>query len=118
MRPFNIELWKAGEPVITRDGRKIEQLTYFENVTETEFKLMGVVDGQFQSWKLNGQYAKFEEHDDLDLLHPEPEMWVNVYQNHDLRCTGGIIDSKKEAEEIQASGNYPDYIGTYKLVKE
>ena len=116
MRPFNLELWRAGEPVITRDGRLVEQLTFFAKCISV-FKLVGIIDGHMESFTTEGRYSKTNENG-LDLFHPEPEMWVNVYQNRDLRCTGGIIDSKEEAEEIQASGNYPDYIGTYKLVKE
>jgi hypothetical protein len=117
MRPFNLDLWKAGEPVITRDGRTVEQLTYFDSRKDSVNVLYGTVNGKIGSWDLKG-LAFQDVKTNVDLFHPEPEMWVNVYQNHNLRCTGVIIDSKEEAEEIQASGNYPDYIGTYKLVKE
>jgi hypothetical protein len=90
-------------------------LTYFENATETEFKLMGVVAGEVNSWKLNGKYAKFEKHNDFDLFHPEPEMWVNVYDFGDQIKTSRIFDSEHEAKaKILFSFNL---IGTYKLIK-
>ena len=115
MRPFNIELWKAGEPVITRDGREVEQLTYFENATEIEFKLMGVVAGEINSWKLNGRYAKFEKDNDFDLFHPEQERWANIYKREDHECLGMVCYSEEEAK-LSANGR-DNYIGTYKLVK-
>lgn len=121
MKPFSLESWRAGEPVITRDGQQVEQLTYFENATQCEFKLMGVVNGNIHSFKMNGKYSTFEKDNNLDLFHPEPEMWVNVYHSQNglskYQFDYGVIHhSKEEAEKNIGYRNV--YIGTYKLVKE
>ena len=119
MRPFNIELWKAGEPVVTRDGQQVEQLTYFDSRKSTH-KLVGIVDGDLYAWLPKGYFFCENRNSDFDLFHPEPEMWVNVYQHNDSQWTSGnIMPSKEEAEErAPKDGINTRYIGTYKLVKE
>jgi len=115
MRPFEIELWKAGEPVITRDGREVEQLTYFENKQGTH-KFVGIVNGQMHSWKDNGYFVDELYQTEHDLFHPEPEMWVNLYGKKDRITTGKVCHSQQEAKERLIAGN-EHYIGTYKLIK-
>jgi hypothetical protein len=117
MRPFEIELWKAGEPVITRDGREVEQLTYFDNKQGTH-KFVGIVNGQLNSWKDNGYFVDELCETEHDLFHPEPEMWVNVYEHNDSQwTTGKIMPSKEQAEErAQKDGSNTRYIGTFKLI--
>jgi len=114
MRPFNLELWKAGEPVITRDGREVEQLTYFES-KKGPFKLCGTLNGLLESWTIEGFFRACKSKTDDDLFHPEPEMWVNVYEGKDRMITSRIYTSKREAEKSKIDEF--TYIGTYKIVK-
>lgn len=115
MRPFDLKLWKAGEPVITRDGREVKELTYFRT-KKGIWKVYGTVDGELNSWNDAGTLVSYRE-SHLDLFHPEPEMWVNVYQSKGGAYYTNIYQSKEKAEScIALIGN--NYIGTYKLVKE
>lgn len=95
MRPFNLDLWKVGEPVITRDGRSVERLTYLENEAECEFKLMGVIDGDIHSWKVNGKHSKFEKDNDLDLFHPKPDKQLSNMTHEEkiefMQIASGIV---------------------------
>jgi len=118
MRPFNLELWKSGEPVITRMGTPVEQLTFFETRTSSEFKLVGTAKGDIYTWTVEGKQLLINE-SDFDLFHPEPEMWVNVYEADTYQFLVGPFPEKEMA--IERSGepkNCTKYIGTYKLVKE
>lgn len=118
MRPFNLELWKAGEPVITRDGRKIEQLTYFDNISSC-YKFYGTLEGDVYAWTFEGKKWDFEyDNDDiLDLFHPEPEMWVNAYKEGDSIYFSSVYKSQKDAEDGALNMKFPTKLGTYKLVK-
>lgn len=42
------------KPVMTRDGKVVKQLTKFEGV-QTEFPLLGVLDGAVISWAVDGR---------------------------------------------------------------
>jgi len=115
MRPFDIELWKAGEPVVTRDGREVKELTYFRT-KKGIWKVYGTVDGELNAWNDAGSsLSNTESH--LDLFHPESEMWVNVYNRGGIIVADDIyfteIDSKKSIYILSKD----KYIGTYKLIK-
>ena len=55
MKPFNLQEALAGKPVVTRDGRKVEQLFYFDKA-ENEFKLRAVVDGSITAYTIMGVF--------------------------------------------------------------
>jgi hypothetical protein len=116
MRPFDLELWKAGEPVITRMGTPVEQLTFFETRTSSEFKLVGTAKGDIYTWTVEGKQLLINE-SDFDLFHPEPEMWVNVYKEGDSIYFSCVYKSQKDAEDGAWTNKFPSKVGTYKLVK-
>ena len=113
MRPFDFELWKAGEPVILRNGQKVEQLTKFD--LSNKSMLAGVVDESFFLWEINGSYFSTDGQSNFDLVHPEKERWANIYKHEDYECLGMVCYSLEEAK-LSANGR-DNYIGTYKLVK-
>lgn len=51
--PFNLEAALAGDPVVTRDGRAVTQLTLYD--IPSTFKVVAVVDGQLESFSINGK---------------------------------------------------------------
>jgi hypothetical protein len=119
MRPFNIDLWKAGEPVITRDGREVEELTYFES-KKGPYKLCGTLNGLLESWTIDGFFQECKSESNDDLFHPEPEMWVNVYDRKNGLSQYGLLCGEIHRSKDEAEKNIVDryvYIGTYKLVK-
>lgn len=115
MKPFNLELWKAGEPVITRDGSEVKELTYFETMV-SKYKLFGTTNGELHNWNDSGQHYD-NGTSRYDLFHPEPEMWVNLFKTDYSRWTGRIFNTKKEAEEFAERESDAKHIGTFKLVR-
>jgi hypothetical protein len=78
-KPFNLERALAGDPVVTRDGKPVTQLTLF-NISG-RFPLVGVVDNSNESWTptgllcANGQTSCF----DLFMAPKKRTVWVNLY---------------------------------------
>lgn len=114
MIPFNIERFRAGETVITRDGRIVKDLTYMES--RKQYKLVGTVNGGLLSWTIDGKFSTEGDVLPADLIHPQPEMWVNVYDRGDIFVAGHIHNSEEDSKNKILSKE--QYIGTYKLVKE
>jgi len=66
MKQFNLEKALAGEPVVTRDGRKVTQLTLFE--ANNRYSLIGVVNGELQTFTDEGKYDVDRNSTDTDLF--------------------------------------------------
>lgn len=112
MNKFNLEKWKAGAKVCTRDGKPVESLTHFPNADD--FQLVGVLDGQIDQWTDDGCYfARNDEPNGNDLVIAEPEMWVNVYSFgiNERHVAATIFNSKEDALKTSELGK----IGTYRL---
>jgi hypothetical protein len=97
MMKFNLEKALAGEPVVTRDGKPVTQLTKFD--TTDKHCLVCVVDGDLKINTIEGRSFHSGFSDEFDLFMAEPEIWVNL-------CIdpkgypffgGGIYGSKEEA---------------------
>jgi len=122
MKPFDLEKALAGEPVVTRDGRKVTQLHMFNCDECLIYPLYGVVFENLEKWKRDGKYNIREESQN-DLFMAEKEMccWVNVYQNgyhKNYLFVGDSYGSKKTAlENIQNITNIEKhkYIKTIKI---
>jgi hypothetical protein len=88
-KPFNLEEALAGNPVVTRGGRRLQQLAKFD--AATKFPLVGTVEGEVdqcpQTWRLDGGFDN--EESDFDLLmeveeeKPHVSGYVNVWKNED-----------------------------------
>jgi hypothetical protein len=52
--PFNLEAALAGQPVVTRDGILVQQLTLF-NASEEFWPVAGVVSGVVELFTLSGK---------------------------------------------------------------
>tara|TARA_R110000868_G_scaffold184686_1_gene426336 strand:- start:22 stop:369 length:348 start_codon:yes stop_codon:yes gene_type:complete len=100
MKPFDLEKALAGEPVVTRSGREVFQLTHFLNTTKL-YPLMGVVNGNVLTWLIDGSNVSPQEPGQLDLFMKEMEQWVNVYYDKDAQRVwcGNVYDSEQEAKE-------------------
>jgi hypothetical protein len=55
MKPFDKAAALCGEPVVTRDGKRVINLVEFP-VVEDNYTLYGVVDGTIESWTAAGAY--------------------------------------------------------------
>lgn len=75
--PFNLEKALTGEPVVTRDGKEVTQLTLF--TVDSVYNLAGVVDGVLLRYTSEGEYLRDEFHE-LDLLMKAKTRAVNGFE--------------------------------------
>jgi len=82
MKPFNLEEALAGKPVVTSQGIPVTQIVHFKNVKQI-YQVFGVLNGEVESWAIQGQYnKKYDNHNkDLFMLSEKKSIWVNVYED-------------------------------------
>jgi hypothetical protein len=114
MRKFDLERALAGEPVITRDGRQVKELTRFYTCNQME-SIVGTIDGMLNLFDGEGIHSTFKIADlfmDSEVI----ESWVNVY------CRDGVLHigtSYISEEQAKINGkNAPDYITTIKITNK
>lgn len=105
-----------GMEVVTRDGRKVEQLVMFKNVDyKTYYPFMGVCDKKIVSWDKDGTKQGASEYD-LFLRRKEKKVWV-VASKYDILNIAGIYASKDECIKlIGGSIDFEIYEATLKPV--
>jgi len=117
MKPFNLEEALAGKPVITRDGRKVTQLTKLDN--KNDFCIVGVVDNGIEIWNLKGEYDGFPDSKfDLFMKTEKKSIWVNVYEYESDISFGNIFLTKTEAVSKINKFNKDTYIKTIEITNE
>lgn len=87
IRPFELQKFLAGAKVMTRDGRPVHQLTYFER-PEERYPLHGIVDGvqSVITWTKEGKFKALADtadtcntdlviyDDDCEIVHKPAEL--------------------------------------------
>jgi len=78
MKPFDLEKFLEDDvDIVTRDGRKVYDLTYFE--TEDPYCLVGILDGRIDTWTREGFYLDYDEYDqDIFFKEEKKEGWLVV----------------------------------------
>lgn len=110
MKPFDLERALAGDPVVTRDGREVTQLTHF-NVVDTTDPLVGVINGCLKSWKLKGTYFSEDGSPaDLFMKSIRREGWINIYpksghSHYSVAVVGGDVYATKEIAQSFSGTN-------------
>lgn len=120
MKPFDIELAKAGHPVCTRDGRAVRILCYDRK--NTKYPIMALIDKgnseDIVSYIRQGTfYSNGKEHkNDLFMTAVKKEGWVNVFTNYfsGIKSTDRIYSTKAEALKFTDTQS-PRYIDTVKI---
>lgn len=97
MKPFNLEQALAGEPVVTRAGKPVTQLTKFDS-NDSAMPLRGVTENKIQAWSSVGLYSSGESRYDLFMATKKRTVWVNIYPG----CCGGPFDTQEQAETMGA----------------
>jgi hypothetical protein len=114
MKDFNLKEALAGKPVITRDGKKVKQLTQFDSETSN---LFGVVDNSLISWYNDGVYSSnYKSNFDLFMETENVSIWVNVYYDGDNIYIGHKHSIEQLALEV--SKNSIHYIKTIEITNE
>ena len=102
MKPFDLQKALAGEPVVTRDGREVTQVTSFN--AKSAFCLAAVVDGAIVNFTWNGKHSlSSESNHDLFMVAKtvKKEGWVNVYTPDvgytQVARTSHVYETEREA---------------------
>ncbi len=121
MKPFDIELAKAGHPVCTRDGRAVRILCYDRK--NTKYPIVTLIDrGEYEnicSYTIEGKFGNNQEEvgNNLFMSPVKKEGWVNVFINASYfgsKTAGTIYPTKEEAlKDIDTKS--PHYIDTVKI---
>lgn len=121
MKPFDIELAKAGHPVCTRDG-KPARIICFDRRSVNGCSIVALIDEgvyeNFLSYNLQGRFFEGARKDENDLFmdSKKKEGWVNVFINScsGLKNTDRIYSTKAEALKFIDTKS-PHYIDTVKI---
>lgn len=78
MKPFNLERAIAGDPVQTKNGKPVSQLTAFNCIDK--YNVIGVVDGEIDSWDEWGNSLLLVEPENYQLVMSSVKKtgWVNI----------------------------------------
>lgn len=83
LKPFNLEAALRGEPVVTRDGRPVTQVTKFDAPNDPN-PVIAVIDGETQSFTLAGTYFGQSKETEYDLFMAtktvKKEGWVVLWK--------------------------------------
>lgn len=73
MKPIERGLKEA----VTRDGRKVTQLTWFDDVLgdNNAYQVAGVINGHVGLWTIHGKWINDTEEHELDILAPVEYEW-------------------------------------------
>lgn len=78
LKPFNLEAALAGEPVVTRDGQEVSQVTLFD--CSGEFPLIAVVNDGVYSFTKQGRHYNCGQPSSLDLFMKQKTHIVNGFE--------------------------------------
>jgi hypothetical protein len=113
MKKFNLQEALAGKPVISREGKQVTQLHLFELNPSSNYSLYGVLDGNVESFNLNGKWDIYRDEGSRDLFMGPDVIYVNVYNSGDYYYTGPLFNTREEAEK--RANEYNNYIKTVEI---
>src|SRR6185503_9375867 len=99
MKPFNLEKFLAGEPAITRDGRKVIDWHYFKDASSTS-KISALVEnsGSPLPYSEKGTCISYFKSDyDLFMEEKEVDLWINITKNRDNSYSSNVFRSESNA---------------------
>jgi hypothetical protein len=96
MKPFDLQKALAGEPVVTREGKKVSEFYQFKTI-DSQFDLFGIINGVLHGFDKYGRYMAIEQ-SEYDLFMEEPERWVNVYWS-------GVYQTEADAKANMSIGS-------------
>ena len=120
MEKFDLKRALAGEPVVTRDGREVTEIHFFETCTKG-YAVIAIIEGEKFGFTNNGYYLNNSAEHILDLfMKPKVvECWFNVYEIDGELYVGGknqrYWESESKAKEQIHCVNGTKYIKTIKL---
>lgn len=116
LEPFDLERALAGEPVCTREGREVTQVTLFN--ADTNYPVFGVVSDSIVTWNKEGVYQENSKtHLDLFMKPKIAEMFYNVYFS-DGEVSVGTMGYRSEDAAKKGRNQYKHYVKTIKVTNE
>lgn len=78
--PFDLTRALDGDKVVTRDGREVTQLHFFD-LPNSDYPVFGVMNNEIRSWPKNGQIRRdgVLSNGDLFMAPKTVKRWVNFY---------------------------------------
>lgn len=114
MKPFNLEKAKQGAKVITREGRKVEILTFSRR--DPNFPIVALVDegdrDAIHMYTNEGRYYKPSRDSYLDLRMAPTKVYMNVYREGNTYVLGRNTFSTRE-RAMDCRGT--DYVQTIEI---
>lgn len=126
MKPFNLELAKAGHKVQTRDGRSARIICY-DRKEDDGYPIVALIEDvnwgveNIEEYTINGKYdiQVLRSDNDLFMAPAKKEGYVNMYRGYPMESNGlrrldrYFYDTLEEAKEKIDPDR--DYVGTAKL---
>lgn len=108
MKAFNLEKAKQGAKVITREGRKVEILTFSRR--NPDFPIVALVDegdeDAIHMYTNEGRYYKTDTDSYLDLMMAPTKVYMNVYREGNIYVLGTTIFPTREKAMDCRGSNY------------
>lgn len=102
LKPFDLEKALAGDPVVTRDGKSVSQITLFKGVAESYFPLVSVHETGYYIYSLidGTQSSNSNSNSALDLFMAPKKVkyyfasWTGMSSHHEGRFTSPLHPDK------------------------
>ena len=101
MKPFDLDKALAGSRVVTKEGKEVKNIALFKDLTEDEFRVVGVVGGEMCRWTEDGVGVYEDDRFDLHLATEKCEGRANVYREQ----TGKIEFGSKIYKNVTDAEN-------------
>lgn len=105
--PFDLARAMAGEPIVTRDGRKVKFVAHVPELKSADARVLVLVEGDdhVSCFSETGEYMKKEKSKDDLFMAPKSKrtVWVNIWGSKNE--VGGGVHLSKENAIIAASNN-------------
>ena len=112
MRPFDLQKAIEGHPLVTRDGRHVQEFHYFEKVNEG-YPIVIVISGKKICINEKGKAINgLESQDDIFLAPTKIKKWINIYN---VMSYCGMYKSKEEALKNIFQDTYRTCIATIEI---
>lgn len=99
-KPFNLEAALAGEPVETRDGKKVTELYYLKTHTGPS-PVIAVVEGALYCYYTDGKWwASSVSGRDLVMTSTKHQVWHGVFKQGDSIGVTGAYRDKTTVDEV------------------
>ncbi len=104
MKTFNLSRALYGDPVVTRDGRKVTEIKVL--TSDINHQVVAVIDSELEAslHTKEGKYSlveKFESNRDLFMAPKTEKRWVNLYRSYGSEIVTSVTyKSLKEAEDF------------------